>query len=130
MVELEYRVGGLKINPKALYFAGFDSYDAEHLFVIGVNDNAVSIYVAEAERHASVPQKFSLSDYIVGGGSCYTNHQKELVLDDYSGNYGAIPKNVAQKFGELMLPELKKLGIEINGIIAEPVEKKINDFWK
>ena len=133
MVDLEYRIGGLKINLKELFFSGYDPYEASHLFVTRVLDSHVEIYVAKAETHFQVSNIFNfnrMEDNIVGGGSFYLNEDNKIVLGDYSGAYNAIPKEVAQIFAELILPEIEKLGVKVKGIIVNPNERRINDFWK
>jgi len=133
MPDLEYRIGGLKINPNELFFNGNDPYDATHLFVTRALDSYVEIYVAKAETHFQVVNIFNLNemkDNIIGGGSFYLNGNNELVLNDYSGAYDAIPKKSAQGFAELILPEIEKLGIKIKGIAVDPNKWRINDFWK
>ncbi|MEK6873918.1 MAG: hypothetical protein AABW91_03660 [Nanoarchaeota archaeon] len=114
MLNLEYKIGGLKINPNKLPFNGSDPYDASHHFVTRALDSYVEIYVAEAETHFQVVNIFNLNemkDNIAGGGSFYLNENNELVLDDYSGDYDAISKKAAQSFAELILPEIEKLGV-------------------
>jgi hypothetical protein len=130
MVDLEYRIGGMDIDPGMLKYVGADPYNANHKFVAKALDNAVLIYVAQGRRHKHIAGIFNVIVNLVGGGSCYLNDKNQLVLDDYSGDYDAIPKDAAQKFAELMLPELQKLGVEISGIAVNPRESKLNHFWR
>jgi hypothetical protein len=130
MEDLEYRIGGMDINPERLIFEGNDPHDAFHKFITDALDNVVSTYVAQAHRHAHVSQKYNVRGPKVGGGSCYVNRENQLVLDDCSDLYLAIPKEVAQKFAELMLPELSKQGVEVSGIVANPNEYFLNFYWK
>lgn len=129
MTDLEYKIGRLEIDPERMRFEGPDPYYASHLFVVGESDDSASIYVSQAERHAGVARQFDLNDNIVGGGSCYTNPQKELVLNDYSGDYDAIPREAAQRFAELMQPELREMGVEVEGIAVNPEQTFLNFFW-
>ena len=130
MADLEYRIGGMDVNPDRLRFEGFDSYHASHKFVAEALDNAVSIYVSQQKRHAQVVEHFGVRGQTVGGGSCYLNGENQLVLDDFSGDYDAIPKEIAQRFAELMLPELEKLGVEVEGIAVNPMESSMNSYWR
>ena len=130
MVDLEYRIGGIHVNPDRLRFEGSDPYGASHKFIVEALDNIASIYVAQGSRHKHVAERFKVSGREVGGGSCYLNGENQLVLDDFSGDYGAIPKEVAQRFAELMLPELEKLGVEVKGIAVNPMEDAMKSFWR
>jgi hypothetical protein len=128
--NLEYRIGGIDINLDRIRFSGIDLYDAYHKFVVQTVNNQAEIYVACANRHYKVADKFKLTEEIVGGGSCYIDKSEKLVLNDYSGDYKAIPKEAAQKFLELLVPELQKQGIQTNGAVADPKLSKLNEFWK
>jgi hypothetical protein len=144
MAGLEYRIGGLKIDPKHLKYEGidpydaghkFDPYEAYHKFVVEAKDSIVSIYVIEAHCHYSIVLKQKVDENkLVGGGSFYLDKDGQLVLDNYSDDYGAIPKKAALRFAELILPqivpELGKSGIQLHGIIADPNENLLNSFWK
>ncbi len=131
MKNLEYKIGELEINPDKLRFDGPIPYYSSHKFVVELVNDIASIYVAEGERHMYIALKFGLDEsHLVGGGSLYLDREGRLVLNDYSGDYGAIPKAVAKRFAELIIPELKKIGIEVDEIEVNPCESYINDFWK
>jgi len=130
MAELEFIIGGLNIVPEILKFEGFNSYAASHKFVVDALGNRVAIYVAPGGIHRNVIDIFNLDGKQVGGGSIYINGKDELVLDDYSTNYGSIPKIAAQRFAELVAPELKKLGLNVRGIAVNPDQFKLNPFWQ
>ena len=102
------------------------SYDAIHKFITEVSNNIILIYVAKAGRHKNVAKRFKTQGQKVGGGSCYISNQ--LVLDDYSVDYGSILKEVAQIFAELIKPELEKLKINTEGC-TNP-HQHLNKFWK
>ncbi len=128
--DLEYRIGGLKIHPDLIRYEGDNPRNADHKFVAEALGNVVSIYVAGGGKHSDVTRRFNLSESaLVGGGSCYTNAQGQLVLDDYSMDYRAIPKLVAQTFAELIVPELRKQGVNIRDIAVNPDSEEINSFW-
>lgn len=129
--NLEFRIGGVEINPDELRFDGFDPYKAKHKFVVECIDRNVALYVARAISHFQVADKFQLNEErLVGGGSCYINGNGQLVLNDYSGSYEAIPQNVAQSFAELLVPELQKQGIQTTGVVVDPQLSRLNKFWK
>ncbi len=130
MEQLEYLIGGVETYLESFGFGGADPYQAAHKFVVGLSENRVSIYIAQARRHKDVVERFNIQDPIVGGGSCYTNNENELVLGDYSGDFRAISKEAAEKFARLLLPDLRELGICVNGIIANPRESNLNGFWE
>ena len=133
--NLEYRIGGLD-DPD--FFCKEDP--KSHRFIVEAVDKKVSIYVSvDMGAHDDVAARFNIpikrevgedNCNIVGGGYCYLNSEGQLVLDDYSYDYGAIPKNVALKFAELMIPELKKSEIEVNGVAVNPYQGSLNRFWR
>jgi len=131
MANLEYRIGGLNIKGYSLKYTGSLPYEAGHLFVVEAKDNIASIYVSTViTRHKQVVERFKLDNSkIVGGGSLYVDRHNHLVLGDYSADYKAISKPVAQKFVNLLLPELRKIGVKPTGVIASPDESKLNPFW-
>lgn len=131
MADLEYTIGGLNVNPNSLRFAGNDPHDASHKFVAEALDHVVSIYVAEEKRHMHIAGRFGIrEERLVGGGSCYLNGDGQLVLNDCSGDYHGIPKEAARRFAELMIPELKKLGVEAKGIVVNPHNADLHSFWR
>ena len=128
--NLEYRIGGVAINPNRIKFNGSDPYDADHKFIVQIIDSQVLIYVAPANRHFQVAHKFNLDDKnLIGGGSCFIDAGEQLVLDDYSGDYMAIPREAAKTFAELLVPELLGQGIQTKGVIADPLLSKLHKFW-
>ena len=132
MKELECQVGGLKIVPECIRHEGIQAYDSPHLFVVArAKEGVVSVYVARGPSHSSIAKQFGLRGRsFPGGGSCYLDGEDKLVLNDYSSSFGAIPKQVAQRFAELLVPELEKLGIHPTGIEADPKEERIHPFWE
>ena len=130
MKNLEYKIGKLRINPNRLEFQGTDSYESAHKFLVESLDNSILIHVGEAVGHIKLGLRLNLPDEkIVGGGSCYLDKQENLVLDDYSGEYHAIPKEVAQRFVGLLQPEFEKTGVNVKGIIANPRNWGLHSFW-
>lgn len=129
--DLEYCIGGLEIDLPRLHFTGMDLYDATHLFVVQYASPKALIYVCPAGMHLNVVSRFKLFDKeIVGGGSCFTNGVDGLFLGDYSGDYGAIPRDIAEIFAKQILKELSKKGLEIDKITLNDEDKNINPFWK
>jgi len=128
---LECKLGNLKVDKETLEFTGEDSYQAFHKFVTQSCENSIIIHVAPVTRHIDVVNKFRLTGIIVGGGSLYANISGQLVIGDFSGNYGAIPKEIAGKFGNLILPALQKqYGLTFSGLIVNPLAEQLSGFWK
>ncbi|MBI2631759.1 hypothetical protein HYW75_02040 [Candidatus Pacearchaeota archaeon] len=128
----EFRVGGLYILLGIFRFSMPERYaqEAEHKFVVEAKNTLLSIYVAPG-GHSYVAGRFELDrDRLVGGGSCYLDKEDNLILNDYSNNFGAIPKVVAQRFAELLIPEVNKLGLEVKAISVNQNEGKLNYYWK
>jgi len=148
MTDLTYRLGGLDINStkfrlseeedrqilKALEKLGtsFRNVTRTKFVVEMTEQTTASVYVSDHGRfHCHVAQKFGLpEENLVGGGNCYLNSKGTLILDDYSGDYGAISKFAAEKFAELIKPKLAELGVEVKGISVNPNETKIHSFWQ
>jgi len=136
VVDLEYRIGGLYVIPDRLKLNGPFPHNADHRFVVDSSAGAICIYVAKEQRHKHVVQRFEIQSRIVGGGSCYLDREGQLVLADYSCDYGAVPKEVELIFAKLMLPELERLGIAVSGVsksvelYVDFKEKHMNSFWK
>lgn len=146
MINLEYQLRVLDIDPHSFKLSEKEDrrrledftklgsgyrYIARHLFITHLLNNTLSIYISGQCRHSHVAGQFNLPDEsIVGGGNCYMDNEGILILDDFSGDYGAIPKNVAQRFAELIKPKLRELGLDIKDISANPNESKLHSFWK
>lgn len=131
MIDLEYKIGSIEVNHDALRLEVSDSYNARHKFVVEALNNVIFIYVAAGYKHIDVVEKFRLDkSKIVGGGSCYLNKKEQLLPGDYSGQYGAIPKEVAQRFAELVAQELQRQGIQFKGFVGEPDDFNLKSFWK
>ena len=146
MLDLEYRVGGLdmdvapgrfklreKEDERRLdYIKRGNRYPAVHIFIVERNQNICLIHISgQVRAHGNVAYKFSIPDErIVGGGSCYMDSKGILILDNFSGTYGAIPNKAAQKFAELIKPKLKEIGLpEAVGIAVNMDESKLISFW-
>lgn len=130
MEKLEYKIGRLNISLGNLLFTGTKPYEAGHKFVVESLKDTVLIYVTKATTHRSVADYFNLEELKVGGGSFYLNTERDLVLNDFSSEYNAIPKEAAQKFAELIVPQLEKLGVEVRGIAVDPKEIDAHWFWE
>jgi hypothetical protein len=146
VADLEYRIGALDIDSarfrlsekeekfKAEAFEKLGQsyrYTAVHLFIIDRNNNEALIYVSgQCYRHSHVAGKFDIPNQrIVGGGNCYMDGKGVLILDDFSGDYLAIPKKAAQIFAELIKPKLEEIGLQVMGIAVNPNELKVHPFW-
>src|SRR3989338_1789179 len=134
---LEYRIGGLDISPETLR-------DLRRVdFIVGSESGTVFIYAKEfAGGHMAVAEAFGLGRYdnvsgkfitekgkkVVGGGSI-TYFDGDLKLKHFSGTFGAIPREAAKRFGELLKPELEKDGIRVDRIMGD-TNGEINPFWR
>ncbi|MBU4015842.1 hypothetical protein KJ878_06680 [Patescibacteria group bacterium] len=141
MIDLSYKIGGLDISEGGLKLSGhhiqrygFFQKDggrflAPHFYLVENQSEVIAIYISgSGTRHAHVAGHFDLKDdNLVGGGNCYIDLEDRLILDDFSGDYGTIPRNVAQKFAELLLIEIGEKK-SVRGIKVNPNEKKLNDF--
>jgi len=64
--DLEYRIGGIDVPLETLKARSGASVKK---FVVEAVENIVSIYLALADSHYGVVQKFGLKGRIVGGGT-------------------------------------------------------------
>jgi hypothetical protein len=143
-MSLQYRIGGLEINPEKFLFTGPIPHKADHRFVVAVSGDVAEIYVAAFDRHAKVAEHFGLGEpdmtnfgrfkardgvQIVGGGSCYLYGNRDFVIASRSGDFDGISKYAAQLFGDLIAEELKSHGMDVRNVVANPYEK-MNPFWK
>jgi hypothetical protein len=135
MTDLEYRIGGLHVNP--VLFKGADS---NHRFLVSGSDAAVSIYVGCAifdrgtiydnllYRH--VFERFKPENFMVGGGKIYSNG-KQLVLEGSTLEYGfSLPKRAAKKFGKLLVGALGRSGIPLDEVRVNTNTELICEYWK
>lgn len=128
--EWLFVIGGVEIIAESLPFAGDDLYLAPHKFIVRLLDKTLTLYMAPGRRHYMVSERFpKTAGEIVGGGSCFLNADHLLVLGDFSGDFGAVPKTVAQKFVGLLRPILEKRNITIKGVLADPDEAKLWKHW-
>jgi hypothetical protein len=132
MANLEYRIGRLQINSELFRYEYPVAFFAKHKFVVEHAPSMLTLYVSQTKRHSYVTQVFpELADkHIVGGGSCYLDANEQLVMNDYSVRYGSVPTEIAQKFGELLMPKLQEQGIDPAGIIVNTDQAHINPFWR
>ena len=121
MPDLEFKIGIMDFNLERLHRNRFP-----HKFVVAVEDNNHSLFVLYAERHIQVVVRFGLIErQVVGGGDLRVKDGK-LFLGYFSSDYGAVPKYVLTKFGDLILPEL----MDIKEAIINPYEPEIRAYWK
>ena len=87
--------------------------------------------IPKNSSHLEVANEFRvLTTGVVGGGTVFIDEGNSLVVTEASGGFGAIPKYAAQKFGELLVPEMEKTSVNINGITASPFENAVKKgFW-
>src|SRR3989338_4466485 len=104
-------IGKLEIDPTRLPLdseGGNPYYHSPHLFVVqNLKDDAgelrLRIYVCLDTFHPGVQRNFHLErKTISGGGSCYTDSKKELVVGSHSGTYGTVDPAYRAQFAALI----------------------------
>lgn len=127
MERIRYGIGKLQIVEESLY-SGVDGNKKSHRFVAEDAGKAL-IYVGFEKSQLDVAKAFELDETsLTGGGNLYINGGKRLVLAGRSLNYQAIPREAAQRFGELIIPRLRQMHIDVLEVLAEP-EGDINPYW-
>jgi hypothetical protein len=133
-MALTCKLGGLVVNINKIRFTGTDPYhDAPHKFVTPAQaqKGTVEIYAAEALEHLDIVDNFRLIGAIVGGGSLYINGEGRLVLGEYSKMFGAIPREIAKEFGNLLIPALQEqYELTFTGLLVNPSPEQLSSFWK
>lgn len=129
MKKLEYELGNIKLIRCQLKFEGEDPYDAAHLFVVDFLNGKLRIHIHPAGRHSTLASLFKLNEKdLVGGGSCYIDKKNNLILGDYSGDFGSIPEEVAEEFAKKIKEKFGEK-YDIKGIKVNP-ENKLKSFWE
>ena len=137
MPEIKYAIGGLDFEPDTLRY--LNQVD----FVIGLEGETASFYTKElAGSHVGVAQGFGLGHLddkfkftvaegkrVIGGGQMHLDTSDNLVLDGFSSNFGTIPDYAGYKFGELLRPEMERIGINVHGIRVRFNERMLNKYW-
>jgi len=115
-------IGKLEIDPAQLPLTGSSPYwDSWHLFVVeetqgGAAETRLWIYVCVSRSHPGVVSNFNLrSRNINGGGSCYMDSEKQLVVGSESGTYGVVDPAYRDRFAALIADVLQSQGEEITG---------------
>ena len=150
MRKLELNVGGLNINPKSLRSI---DYLGTHNFIVKVErdkhsklTDSFSIYVADKRKDSGglhceyVMERFKILKGVVAGGDLFVDENDNLVFYNGGGElHGGTPKALITGFGKLMIPGLKKKGINIKDIVpldSHPddngdfgVEWDLSPFW-
>lgn len=129
--RLNYKLGFIKVNPKTIK-TDIDKpiiRNPSHRFIVTFEKETLFLHVAETDKHKRFITMFSINqDTIVGGGSVYLDTHNNLVLQDFSGDYGAIPHDIALIFADKLKQELTKKGI-ITQETAIRVFGELEDFW-
>jgi len=123
MVDLEYRIGEIEVDPKRI--------EDLHLFVVRGSVDEVKIYISRHNSHSSVVDKYGLGySRIIGGGLVSLGNNK-LRIGGASDKFGSIPKYAIENFGNLVADNLTNQGIKIDEIEINPSDNKIGNpnFW-
>ena len=124
MADFTYKIGGLDINPGLMKFEETDPCRSRHKFIVRLKGDVLAIYFCETTRHRFVAARFGIyqdDPDILGGGSIYTDTEDRLTLNDYSAQYGGVPKIVAAEFGKLVRPEIENLHLKVVDLVANPI---------
>lgn len=139
-MALELKLGKVQIDPGTIRRSyvrcttieeADDLYEhTNHLFVVDMSNNLLVFYAGSRSQGISSHEILTFRNPIenpVGGGCIYIDGHT-LVLDNYSGDYGAVPKEILLKFGEMLKAHLKEY--EIRSVIVDPFIQKIRERWK
>lgn len=130
MACLEYKIGGLNIDANGI-FEESAPFNSRHKFVVSVDSGVAYIYVSKCFSHSEIVWRFNLDDKkIYGGGDIYVDYSENLVLGAFSGKFDAVPKEVAEKFAQLICPYLKQQNIKVEGVKASPNELLLHQYWR
>jgi len=147
--NLEYKIGEIGDMGAGgiVQFGVMESpLSDNYRFVVAEKDNTLSLFLGTADRHKEIvaSPRFSIEGNIVGGGHYYLDvKNRQMCLGKFSGDYGAIPREVAEVFSEMLQTHPKALlksiqecakdweGLDIaDKIVATPDETKLNDYWR
>ncbi len=62
MKDLQYRIGGLDIDPEKFVFTGDIPHKADYRFVVAVADGTAEFYAAAFGRHVKLASHFGLGE--------------------------------------------------------------------
>lgn len=128
-MKLEYKLGKIEIDKEKLWYFGKDPNDSPHKFLVTGNGKAIYAYVAPS-GHIKIVKKNGLeSAAVLGGGSVYLNREGDLILNNLSHIYGAVPSNVACELAKLIQKELKKIGLKGKKALINP-KKDLSRRWE
>ena len=141
---MEYVLGNIQIDDFCLYqnyrknkdlFDFDEDYDDKnHLFVLNLKMENLSFHIGSKSKgnscHERLADRYSRNN-VIGGGCMYIDKKIfALILDNYSGDYGAVPSNILNKFGELLCDSNHQSDyLPIKKVIVNPFEEKIRKIW-
>lgn len=126
MHGIGFSIGTIEVDPDQLQLPlRPERYElAPHRFIVEIHGRVLRLFLGIAEKHRLLVQRFKLNDdnqVIVGGGRCLINREGQVVLCDYSGDYGAVPVPVAESLGaQLETYVHETLSLETSGVLALP----------
>ena len=135
---LRITLGKIQIDPRTIkgkYFSCKTFWDADelydqtnHLFLVDLFQTSLRLSVGSKSQgninHETLARRFDLTN-VLGGGCVYLD-ENTLVLDNYSGDYGAVPGKTLARFRAHLLDLF-----ELKSIRIEPFEGKIRNYlWK
>jgi len=108
---MKYTLGIVKLDPYLInreFSDPKDIYEADeryeripHKFLVTEDSDFLWFYADKCISHEILKERLGLERVLGGGCLSIDPKLKALVLDNYSGDFGAVPKPVLEKFGKL-----------------------------
>ncbi|MEK6888233.1 MAG: hypothetical protein AABX14_04795 [Candidatus Aenigmatarchaeota archaeon] len=133
--KINYRIGRTNAAPlqrgeRRCFVVDYDMRQGVEDFVKGRNlitPATATFYLANMSDNG-VARVYRMHR-VGGGGNCYIDEKSNLVLDESSEEFGAIPKSAAERFVKMLVMELERARVEINSTAVNP-NGQLNDCWR
>jgi len=99
-----------------------------HRFVAVDTGRGVDFYGGYCRSHLLLSQGLKLVETDIVGGGYVLADEQTLVVEGSSDRYGAVPKEVAERLGRLILPKVKKILERKLEVSAKPTGR-LNAYW-
>ena len=83
------------------------------------SDATLAVYalIKEGNIHKEVAKHFNLNmENVLGGGNYVLSEKGNLIIDDWSSDFGSIPEEVGQNVGDVLANHFRKEGINIQSV--------------